>query len=442
MFAQQGTGLIFDDKQYEKVPIKAPLVRSLGNSIPKSASLKKYAPIPKSQGSFGTCVGWSTAYAARTIIEDINNGWTDKATITNNTFSPGFIYKHIKSTSDNSCKFGASIKYALDIMKEKGVPKYNDLSINCPNSIISSLYTKASKYKIKSYAKLFGKFDGNNYKISATKKSIAEKKPVVIGMKCPSSFSYTSGCWSPTENHNNHFGGHAMCVIGYDDNKYGGAFEIQNSWGENWGNKGYIWIKYSDYANFTKYAYELIYIPKPKSSSSVDLSGSIKLKLDDGFSMKAQYNGSYYNMTKAYSSGTNFRIYISNKQPAFVYAFGSDETKKVFQIFPHKPGISAALTYKQNDVAIPSENHYIQMDNTIGNDYLCVLYSKSPLNIKDIMQKIENQYGTFNEKVKKVIGSKLVNSSNITYSKSEIGFDAKSKGKSVVAIILKTKHIN
>jgi C1A family cysteine protease len=48
-----------------------------------------------------------------------------------------------------------------------------------------------------------------------------------------------------------------MCVIGYDDDMYGGAFEIQNSWGTGWGNDGYIWISYGTFAAFVNQAYEI-----------------------------------------------------------------------------------------------------------------------------------------------------------------------------------------
>lgn len=39
-------------------------------------------------------------------------------------------------------------------------------------------------------------------------------------------------------------GGHAMCVIGYDDRKFGGAFQIMNSCeyvGTEWGSLGTVW---------------------------------------------------------------------------------------------------------------------------------------------------------------------------------------------------------
>jgi len=36
--------------------------------------------------------------------------------------------------------------------------------------------------------------------------------------------------------------GHAMVIVGYDDETK--LFEVRNSWGEQWGNKGYAFIDY------------------------------------------------------------------------------------------------------------------------------------------------------------------------------------------------------
>ena len=439
----QGTGLNFNDEQYGNDLTKVTLTRSLygSNSIPASASLKKYAPTPKSQGNFGTCVGWSSAFCGYTIINAKQNNWTDKATIDANTFSPGFIYSQIKMSSDYTCKIGSSISEALELMKTKGVPKYKDMDISCPTSIPIGIFNNASKYKIKDFAKLFGITDSKNFKINAVKKSLSQGKPVVIGMKAPNSFNKAKNYWIPTENPNGNYGGHAMCVIGYDDNKFGGAFEIQNSWGTWWGNQGYIWIKYNDFYNWVKYAYEMIYIPKKISPNVNDLAGSIKLIKSNGKLMSAYYTGSHYKTNSSYKSGTKFRIYISNNEPAFVYAFGSDATKNIFPVFPHKPNLSPALNYKQNDVAIPDEDHYIEMDNTVGTDYLCVLYSLEPIDIEEVHKKIKNAYGSFESKVKYAIQNKLVSSSNVSFKNKEVSFTAKSKGKSVVAIIIATNHV-
>ena len=43
---------------------------------------------------------------------------------------------------------------------------------------------------------------------------------------------------------------HAVLAIGYDDTKYGGCIEIMNSWGDTWGNKGFLSVKYKDFTKF------------------------------------------------------------------------------------------------------------------------------------------------------------------------------------------------
>jgi C1A family cysteine protease len=55
-------------------------------------------------------------------------------------------------------------------------------------------------------------------------------------------------------------GGHAVCLVGYDDNKVNpfdptkkGAFLVRNSWGTDWGLAGYFWMSY-DYVKNTSLA--------------------------------------------------------------------------------------------------------------------------------------------------------------------------------------------
>ena len=43
------------------------------------------------------------------------------------------------------------------------------------------------------------------------------------------------------------YGGHAMLIVGYDDEKQ--AFKVRNSWSEDWGDNGYVWISYATLKN-------------------------------------------------------------------------------------------------------------------------------------------------------------------------------------------------
>ncbi len=441
MFAQTpGRGLVFDDEAYKKIPVKATLTRELYTTLPSCYSMKQYAPYPKSQGSYGTCTAWATAYAGMTILESMKIGRTDRELSTQNTFSPGFIYKHIKDAGDTGCKEGSSISEALELVKNTGVPKYTEMTeVNCPTSIPSTVYLSAGKYKIIDYASVFGLYDDSKFKISSTKKSISQNNPVLIGMNTPDSFYYVDSLWTPTETTTD-FGGHAMCVIGYDDDKFGGAFEIQNSWGSEWGNGGYVWIKYADYANFVKYAYEMIGF-KGTVNAEKSFAGSLKFRLADGSEPGVKYANGVYKMNKPFKSGEKFRLYIKNMEPAYVYAFGTDATNDIFPVFPHRADVSAALTYSENEVALPDEDNFILVDNTEGTDYLCLIYSAEPLDIQAIQQKVKTGSGSFKDRVYAVLDTRVVKPENANFSPTSIDFKATDKYKTAIAVIVETQHI-
>lgn len=90
-----------------------------------------------------------------------------------------------------------------------------------------------------------------NERIAGTlKKFIYEGAPIIIGI--PTTISYFT-----FENPNDRFefdkyrdtviyGYHAMTIIGYDDDKYGGAFQIMNSLTEKKSSPAIFWMRYSD----------------------------------------------------------------------------------------------------------------------------------------------------------------------------------------------------
>lgn len=540
------TGLRMDDEAYSRLPEQATQLTRGYTALPSSHSLKKYCPTPKNQGNYGTCTSWAAAYAARTIAEAVRNGWTDRATIDREAFSPPFVYKQIKESNDYNCQQGSYPGDALLVMKNKGVPKYSEFHPMCTNSIPAYVFSSAFNHRIDNYFRLFSSLSDPQLKINKTKMALSEDCPVVIGMNCYKSFNTATDFWNGV--HDVYLGGHALCVVGYDDNKYGGAFLIMNSWGTMWGNGGFTWVRYKDYATDTKYAFQLYVAksapkpepkpePKPqpqpsgnitftwlgattvsspkyalqvlidapsqvtttsvtvngnklrgivpvdndghlhsvnmdvtlrpgtntivvtataggntKSSSRVvtynvvkrnTLSGDFYVQLATGEKMGVRLKSSVgvpvYKVDDSYISGTRYRVYISNHEPAYVYVIASDLTNVANKVFPPADNISPALVYHDNHIALPDEKWYMQMDNTVGTDYLCVLYSKEPIDIGQTILRINAGSGSFAQRLQSALSSRLVPRADITLSPSAASFNAKTD-KTIVPIILEISH--
>ncbi|MGE5401258.1 MAG: C1 family peptidase [Ignavibacteriales bacterium] len=432
-----GLGLNLDDPLLETSPTAAPLMRGDYSNLPKAASLKEYAPVPKHQGQYGTCTGWASAYAARTILEAYRNRWSQEE-IKNNSFSPSFVYNQIRSQND--CMGGASIIEALNLLRDYGDLKFSDFGYECSRKITDQDRLRASPYKILEYREIVNRKTVNKH--NYVKKSIAEGKPVVLAFDCPYSFLNARESWTPDSiDYKEWRRGHAIAAVSYDDDKFGGAIEIINSWGTAWGNQGFTWIKYRDFDYFCKLAFEMIAKTKDDSSRP-DLSGRLFFKESTGREMKARFNGSYFIMEKPYPANTLFELRISNNEPAYVYAFSSDLTYKTYKIFPFTDRMLAYLPYKQNNIAIPDEESYNMLDTSSGTSYFCFVYSKKSLNIDSIMTRIEKGKGPFWDRITAVFGSSMVNKKDIDFSyKDGIIFSARSRGKTLVPVLVEFKHL-
>ena len=443
------TGCLLDDDVYESLPQKALLLTRDYTVLPPRYSLEKYCPTPRSQGFYGTCVGWSTTYAARTIAEAAAYGWTEREKTDSETFSPLYVYLKIKTVNDD-CESGTPISDALNILKNEGVAKYKDFDVKCAPSIPSDVQRNVGQYKIDDYSKLFDSEASSEEKIRKTKKALSEDKPVVIGMKCFGSFNEAKDIWNGVTDFSR--GGHAMCVIGYDNDKYGGSFRIMNSWGMYWGVGGFTWIKYDDYCKHVYHAYELFVRkkhgprpgPEPGPLKNVSLAGEIRFELSMGEEMSATLSSSdgmpYYKLAGEYVSGTRYRIYVSNNEPAYVYVIGSDLTNKPNKLFPPDERISPLLSYKSNNIAIPGEKLFMETDDTPGKDYICVLYSYEALPVDEIIEKIKNAPGNFPNKVKTALADKPVPAAEIEYGQKTMRFGVKNTDKTVLPVIVEMTH--
>ena len=488
--AQQSFGLDYADEEYDAMPMKATLTRSLYDDIPVSASLKAYCP-PVGEQQFNDCVGWASSYAARSILFNQKYHRTgDKVAI----FSPTYLHRSVAT----NCGATAVTEKALSFLKEVGTVPAQLLAYDCMENIpADSLKKWAATFRISEYEKLFSKDEQNaKTKLLKVKKALAESRPVIIGMDVYKSFMGAKGLevWTPVMG-DQLIAGHAMVVVSYDDTKEGGAFEIMNSWGDDWGQKGFLWVKYAHFAAHVKRAYtmvidnsdnkeEEVYDGMPKADSIFDwgkvvpappvpasesiarlssFSGSFRLITIDNTEMAvtntnkeegmnipnsnlaqiqvAKQGIPFYTTEKSYKNGTCFRIYAQNKQTAYVYVLSLDVNDHISCLFPYEKDMSPRLDYAQNEIALPDEDYFIELGNPIGDEWMCVLYSKSKLNIESTMSEIAKTSGNLLERVEKVFGESCVKAEDVQYDEDKAAFNAKISQKMVVPLVIKMKHV-
>lgn len=249
---RHATGLLF--KQKSKL-------KSLGYATPPQAStlassvdLSGYMPpYIIDQGQLPCCVGCAVS-ELKNFHEKLEKGYKYTnilgALDYSKLFSPSYIYSRVKLSND--CSSGAYIEDALDLLINEGVATWKEqpfINYTCP-TIKSS--TDAKNYKIERYAPV------NYTDITTVKNFLAAKIPIIIGAVVDNNFMIaqknSNGLFIWKVNSTKEVGGHALLVLGYDDTK--NAFLVINSWGDSWGNKGYVWV---DYAKF-KLAVQVAYV--------------------------------------------------------------------------------------------------------------------------------------------------------------------------------------
>ena len=377
-FSQSGYN--FDSLQTKKAKVYEGLEDdNTKNPLPESVSLLAFAPTRQNQGKQGSCVAWSSAYAARTILEAASTHQKPDEI----AYSPSFLYNNI---SLENCE-GSYIQKAMEFMQQQGAVPLKDFKYDendCSRQGDNSIANEASQNKIHGFHRLTETEDANGINIRAVKEHLAKDAPVVIGMMVGGTFMKDmmgQKVWHPTQDDQqmNGFGGHALCVIGYDDRVEGGAFQIMNSWGPEWGQNGVAYVRYGDFKNFVREAYGLDPLPKRGAALDVAFECSIGLVNPDGNKYIALTNdGSNVFKTAApIKKGSRFKIEINNAVECYIYIFTPDSSGKSFVLFPYKPihspycGITGYRLFPRKESITADE---------IGNkDFMGVVVSKQAL---------------------------------------------------------------
>jgi Domain of unknown function (DUF4384)/Papain family cysteine protease len=485
-FTAFGQGWKSDSMLSAKVPQRPQNDASIYKSLPKSVDLSEYVPSVIDQQNFDTCIPVASTYYLRTMLEAIRLNITNKSGFTEIDalrYSPSYIYALIRrDTVKKDCKTYTFIEDALEALKTKGAVKYAELEYPNCNPDLSTLKPEQNS-QILDYVRLFSLIDDGN-KVNATKKSLADKLPLVVGLqvnvtlkklgrlgwiwhKIKEFFGFEDeefALWKPNEA--NLIEGHGVCVVGYDDNKFNkkGAFKIVNSRGQHWGDDGYFWILYSDYERLAKQAYQAI-MPKI-SKGDIEFSGEVSYLTDNfgsaedsfsaeneaevlkNYSLDSSNSLTAYNFKEPIKHGSHFRFFVKTDQDFFIYILDENKTSdEVNIVFPEEFDTFDFFKLKQNSKYIFPQKSNWALGGPKGKEKVVFLFSKDRLDITKYQNELNKLKGLpFDEKIKMAFEKELIPAEHIDYEardpkKMKFYVTKKHKTGSVVPLVFSYQHI-
>lgn len=211
----------------------------------------KYQNIPiYQQGTLGSCTSNAVSYAYQyTELKQQNKSY----------FTPSrlFLYYNTREMMATNSKnpvlinqdTGASLRDTLKTCSKSGVCSETQWGYNTTKFTVKpnqTCYTQAQTCKTIEYVSV-------PQTMTDLKNVIMEGYPIVFGFRVYESFDnilLDGKMPIPNLTKEKSIGGHAVCIVGYDDDiqfntAIRGGFIVRNSWGILWGQGGYFYMPYT-----------------------------------------------------------------------------------------------------------------------------------------------------------------------------------------------------
>lgn len=436
-------GADLNPQMYDKAEVFEPLADNVKNPMPERVSLEQFAPERLNQGRQGSCVAWSSAYAARSILYARQTGKDPDAI----AFSPSFLYNQIGL---EGCQ-GSYIIRAMENMQKVGALPFSQFPYDendCVSQPAQFQLQSANAYRINGFNRL--SVSGDDYKVDmlAVKQNLAQGAPVVIGMMVGGTFMQDmmgKKVWIPSADDYNKmgFGGHAMSVIGYDDYLEGGAFQIMNSWGNEWGENGMGWVRYKDFDFFVKEAYGM------DAMGTTEKQDDTKLQIEFGLAAfndnvdtrnlpmipLNHKNGITYATKQPIKKGDKFKIEITNSSACYTYILGQETDGSSYVLFPYTPkhspfcGITGTRLFPKD--------HSLQADDLGSKDLLAVVISKKPLDYNVLNAAVsKSRLSSYASKLAEALGAKMRTDINFVEAGGNVSFNTNINPDDVIGFVI------
>jgi hypothetical protein len=449
---QLATGGVLDPRQFDKSKVYESLSDDNNkNPLPESANLQKYAPSVGDQGKQGSCVAWSSAYGARTILEAVRTGQDPNGL----KFSPAFLYNQIGL---GGCD-GSYINRAMEFMSQRGSVPYESFPYNdqdCKRQPDQQLLDEARQFRMRGSNRLTVGDRTDQIDLRAIKENLSQGAPVVIGMMVGGSYMQPmmgQDVWNPTQDDASMmgFGGHAQCVVGYDDAKYGGAFLLMNSWGPQWGTNGFAWVRYRDFKYFVREAYGLETMPAVGAAANKPFEcevGLVEVKLVDKRTVAGDYiplkksSENVFETINAVKPGTRFKMEIRNASECYIYVFGQETDGSSYTLFPYPRADDPMKTKYSPFCGIAGyrlfpKDKSMEPDSIGTKDVMAVVVSRDSLNWSSLNEKIsQNKTIPYADRLRSALGSSVRMILADLSSKGNIHFKSDENSNRIVACIV------
>ncbi len=187
----------------------------------------------RNQGNEGTCV----AFASVVGVKEYQDTKEYKNLI---GLSPRYVYSLCKKYDGSPDEEGTYPRVAMKMLLKYGTPPesywpYRPHQTDRPKPNADKA---AIRYRVKAYARI--------KTVMEMKRSLVINGPYLAGVDVYESWfvkkTEKTGLIPMPKRSDQYQGGHAICIVGYDDAKK--LFKFKNSWGDDWGDNGYGYLTY------------------------------------------------------------------------------------------------------------------------------------------------------------------------------------------------------